>query len=289
MGLPLEAGRHFVASVSFFGEEPARLDARHAAVRTLSRRSLGQFQLGLTRAVGAEVWTGSAASQVELGARTLRVGGKPFRYRHLIGADGSASMVRRALRLPSPRVLFAAEFNIVGLERDYLYVAFDSIPLASGYFWVFPHQCYTSIGAGAHRAAIAPGTIKPYLERRLAALGIDPGDTPFEGATIEIECFGLHFSNGVHLAGDAAGLPSGITAEGIYPALISGEEVARRILEPTFPCPKTRSWLRIKRVHDWLGRQWLRRGPREVSLRILRAACDWPLARRWLSAFFVPG
>src|ERR671928_1036175 len=50
----------------------------HAAVRKLSRRSLGQFQLGLTQAAGAEVWTSAAASEVDLTARTLRVGGKPF-------------------------------------------------------------------------------------------------------------------------------------------------------------------------------------------------------------------
>ena len=48
-----------------------------------------------------------------------------------------------------------------------------------------------------------------------------------------------HFAGGVHLAGDAAGVTSSLTAEGIYAALVTGEEVARTILEPRAPAPKT--------------------------------------------------
>jgi flavin-dependent dehydrogenase len=91
----------------------------------------------------------------------------------------------------------------------------------------------------------------------------------------------------VHLIGDAAGLPSGLTAEGIYPAVISGEEVARRILEPGFPMPKTRHWLTIKRSHDRLGRFWLGRAAREASLSVLHAICRATLGKRWISAYFL--
>lgn len=41
-----------------------------------------------------------------------------------------------------------------------------------------------------------------------------------------------HLIGDVHLAGDAAGVVSSLTAEGIYGALVTGEEVARAILEP---------------------------------------------------------
>src|SRR5690606_25617628 len=158
--------------------------------------------------------------------------GRKLRYRHLIGADGTGSAVRRALRLPSPRAFFAGEFNVPRPHACDLGVAFDSRVLASGYFWVFPHEDYVCIGAGAHKGVVRPASIRPYVERRMAELGIDPGDTPYEGAAIEVELVGFDFSGGVHLVGDAAGLPSGLTAEGIYPALVSGEEVARRIVEP---------------------------------------------------------
>ncbi len=66
-------------------------------------------------------------------------------------------------------------------------------------------------------------------------------------------------------------------------------EVARRILDPRYPKPKTRAWLRTKRLHDAVGRLWLRRPPRELSLRALSALCRRPAARRRVSAFFLDG
>lgn len=79
------------------------------------------------------------------------------------------------------------------------------------------------------------------------------------------------------------------TVTAAIPALITGEEVARRILDPRYPKPKTRAWLRTKRLHDAVGRLWLRRTPRELSLRALPALCRRPAARRRVSAFFLEG
>ncbi|CAN5306455.1 geranylgeranyl reductase family protein [soil metagenome] len=289
LGLPADAGVNAVAHASFRGEHPAPLDAEHGRIRTLARSRLGQYQAGWAFAAGAEIRTGAPVSMPDLERRTITAGGRTLRYRHLIGADGSCSTVRRALGLRSPRVFFAGEFTIAGLRWEHLLVEFDSDALASGYFWIFPHEDYTSVGAGAHKGLIPPATIRTFLERRMVELGIDPGDTPYEGATIEVEPVGFHFPAGIHLAGDAAGMPSGLTAEGIYAAMITGEEVARRILDPRFPKPKTRAWLRMKRLHDAIGRLWLRRTPRELSLRALHALCRRPPARRRVSAFFLEG
>ena len=43
---------------------------------------------------------------------------------------------------------------------------------------------------------------------------------------------GYHFGNRF-LAGDAAGLASGLTGEGIYPAILSGETIAKLIIDPS--------------------------------------------------------
>lgn len=271
LGLPCSAGLSTVAHASFRGERRTPLDPEHARIRTLARSRLGQYQAEWAFAAGAEIRPSAPVAGIDLERRTLTCGGRTLRYRHLIGADGSRSTVRRALGLRSPRQFFAAEFNIRGIRLPELLVEFDSDALASGYFWVFPHEEYTSIGAGAHKKLVPPATIRPFLERRMAALGIDPSGTPYEGATIEVQPVGFHFPHGVHLVGDAAGMPSGLTAEGIYAALITGEEVARRVLDPRCPKPKTRAWLRVKRLHDAVGRLWLRRTPREASLNVLRA------------------
>lgn len=287
LGLPDDAGLTSIAHASFRGEPALSLDPDHARIRTISRERLGRYQAEWATAAGAEIRTDAPVTAIDFDAHTLRYDGRSLRYRHLIGADGSGSAVRRALGLSTPRAFFAGEFNVPGRRLLDLGVAFDSDVLASGYFWVFPHEEYTCIGAGAHKGKVRPSTIRPFIERRMAEMGIDPSATPYEGAAIEVEFLGFDFPHDVHLVGDAAGMPSGLTAEGIYSALVSGEEVARRILDPRFPMPKTRHWLRIKRAHDTLGRLWLRRSPRELSLSALRALCHRKSGRRWISAFFL--
>lgn len=287
LGLPDDAGRELLGHVSFRPGERIPLHAERSWIRTVARRELGRRQARWTRRAGAEIRTGTPARRIDLDARTLIAGGRRIRYDRLVGADGSTSAVRRALGLHSPRVFFAAEYNIAGLHHDELVVAFDPDALAGGYFWIFPHTDYTSIGAGAHKGVVAPGTIRPYLDRRLDAMGIDPGETPYEGATIEVDFAGLDFRGGVHLAGDAAGTASGLTAEGIYAALVTGEEVARGILEPGYPKRKTRAWLRLKRVHDAIGRLWTRRRPLDLGLSALEPICRWAPGKRWISAVFL--
>jgi geranylgeranyl reductase len=289
LGLPAGVGLDLVAQAEFEVDGLVSLHPERALIRTIARRRLGQLQAGWARAAGAELRTGTPAQRIDLEARSLEAGGRPIRYRYLIGADGSRSSVRRALGLDSPRSFFAGEYNIPGLGWEHLIVAYDSAVLGSGYFWIFPHDGYTCIGAGGHKELMQPAIVRPYLQRKMEALGVDPGTTPYEGATIEIAFVGFDFPNGVFLAGDAAGAPSGLTAEGIYAALVTGEEVARSILEPGYPRPKTRVWLRTKRAHDAVGRVWLRRGPREASFAAIPYLCRWWPTNTWLSTFFLKG
>jgi geranylgeranyl reductase len=223
-------------------------------IRTVPRRQLGQLQLAWTLAAGAEVRTGVAVTELDLRAKRVRIGDGLLGWRHLVGADGADSGVRRALGIPSPRAYFAAEYNLAGVRLTPLRVECDPDRLAGGYFWIFPHERYTSVGVVAAKRSVPPPALRRYLNGRMASLGLADAAAPFEGATLEVECRGFHFSGGVHLAGDAAGVPSALTAEGIYAALVTGEEVARSILDPAFPSPATRRWLGVKRRHDRLAR-----------------------------------
>jgi geranylgeranyl reductase len=277
LGLP------FLTQISFRGEPLVPLDPLHGVVHTIARRELGRWQARLAVGAGAEVRTGVTAVRIDLVARTLIAGGRKIRYRHLIGADGATSAVRRALGLPARRDFFAGEFNIPGLRSDALIATCDSRELAGGYFWIFPHIGYTSVGAMVHKGSIAPVRVRPYLSRRMAEFGIEPGSTPFEGATIETEHRGVEFPGSVYLVGDAAGLASALSGEGIYGALISGEEVAQSILEPGYPRLKLKSWLRSKRVQDTVAGIWRYRALRGASFAVLPLLCRQRDARRWLS------
>jgi len=279
-----------VPYVSFRGEPVIPFDdddGSPAVVRTIARRDLGQWQLARAVRAGADVRSGVAATQFDFPGRTLRAGDTTIRYRHLIGADGSTSAVRRALGLPSPRAFFAGEFNVPGRIAAPLHVAADAPHLANGYWWLFPHTGYTSLGAGAPKHLVAPSQVKLEIERHAAACGIGLDGIAFEGATLEVDHYGCHFAHDVHLVGDAAGLPSPLTGEGIYPALVSGEEIARSIIEPGRPSTGIRAWLQVKRVHTLLSALSSRRRAREAILALCATLARGSLTRRWLATLFM--
>ena len=287
LGLPDGAGLERVGEVAFRGRSRV-LDPAATVVRTLSRRELGRYQLAWARGAGAEVRPGTTMSRLDLTAHTAHLAGTPIGWRHLIGADGSDSSVRRALGLPSPRECFAAEYNLPGLRLDPLRVECDP-SLAGGYFWVFPHCDYTSIGAVAPKGLVPPRQLRRYLDDRLGRMGLSPARAPFEGATLEVDYRGLHFPGDAHLAGDAAGVASSLTAEGIYAALLTGEEVAHRILEPGYREPRARRWLRVKRRHDRLERLFHAPAGRAALLPALDRLAAWRPGGRMLARWFLAG
>ncbi len=288
LGLPEDAGLASVGRVAFGRAGPVVLDPELTVVVTLSRRELGRHQAGWARAAGADIRAASPVRELDLEARTAEVGGSPMRWRHLIGADGADSAVRRALGLPHARACFAAEYNLPDVRLEPLHVECDPA-LCGGYFWVFPHQSYTSIGAVAMKHAVRPSDLRAYVDRRLARLGLATHEAPFEGATLEVDFLGLHFPGDVHLAGDAAGVPSSLTAEGIYAALLTGEEVAREILEPRYRSPRIARWLGVKRRHDRFAALLRRPAARAVALPILDRLSAWPPARRPMAQWFLAG
>lgn len=288
LGLPESAGLARVGQVAFAPGHPVTLDPEVTTVVTLSRRELGRYQAEWARAAGADVRAGCSVRELDLAGRTAVAGGARMRWRHLIGADGSDSAVRRALGLPSPRVCFAAEYNLRGLRLEPLRVECDP-ELGGGYFWVFPHTEYTSVGVVASKHVVRPATLRAYLDSRLERMDISDHGEPLEGATLEVEFRGLHFAGGVHLTGDAAGVPSSLTAEGIYSALLTGEEVARTIIDPTYRADRVARWLRVKRRHDRFA-ALLRRGPaRAVALPLLDRLSGWRIARGPMADWFLAG
>jgi flavin-dependent dehydrogenase len=288
LGLPERAGLARVGQVAFSPGHPVTLDPDSTTIVTLSRRELGRYQAAWACAAGAEVRAGCPVRELDLAGRTAAVGGRRMGWRHLIGADGSGSAVRRALGLPSPRVCFAAEDNIQGGRLEPLRVECDR-DLRGGYFWVFPHDDYTSVGAVASKHVVRPAALRAYLDVRLERMKLPRHGAPLEGATLEVDFRGLHFPEGVHLVGDAAGVPSSLTAEGIYSALVTGEEVARGILDPAHRSSRVARWLRVKRRHDRFA-AYLRWSPaRAVALPVLHALSAWGAVRRPMAAWFLAG
>lgn len=195
----------------------------------------------LDRAVraGAQARLGEAVTFVDPATGVVRLaGGEAFRARHIIGADGVASVARRACPFDAAAWKHgmggAMEFylpyddpRLAGAVHEDLRAPYPTVYagfLRAGYGWVFPHKEKLAIGIGGH-SLLHGKEFRSKFRDFLDFLGL-----PRELADAS-RGHGLPYGNylakpwygRVLLAGDAAGLVETLFGEGIYYALRSGE------------------------------------------------------------------
>ena len=109
----------------------------------------------------------------------------------------------------------------------------NSALFASGYSWVFPHKETISVGAYVDARVMKARKLQKNLFKWGEKLGYSLSQHKAEAEYINFDFQGFRFNN-IFLVGDAAGLASGLTGEGIYPAIVSGETAAMCIVNPLF-------------------------------------------------------
>ena len=108
--------------------------------------------------------------------------------------------------------------------------------------------------------------------------GIDPGDRSLEAYPIACDYRGVKFGH-VFLAGEAAGMASAFTGEGIYQSLVSGQEVARMILDPAYDPVQLKEVLRYNRILERVLQLFRFAGPFRGALQELLLIF---MTREWL-------
>jgi geranylgeranyl reductase len=217
---------------------------------TIDRKNLGQWQLKkLDQYQNVEVRPNSKVS--EIGKNYIVLNGEKIAYTFLVGADGSASIVRKYVGIKSRRYIIAIQYIIPNTTFKEFEVFFDSRLFSAWYAWIFPHKNYVSIGCGCDPRVLSASSLISHFKNWLSQNGIDVSMGRYESFMLDYDYQGHHFGN-VFLAGDAGGFVSGFTGEGIYPALISGEEVGKMILNPGYQSSKISDLLHLKKKHNWL-------------------------------------
>jgi geranylgeranyl reductase len=194
---------------------------------TVDRAKLGAWMAEKAQAAGVEIQTQSPVIKISNDCVQTRNG--PIGYKYLVGADGSSSMVRRFLGCPAKKLGVGINVHIPQKSARMEW-HLDSDLFNTGYAWIFPHRHTVAVGAYAYRKDMAPKLLKKkfYLWAEKHAINLN-NYTP-AAALINFDYQGFNFGN-IFLVGDAAGLASGLTGEGIYPAIISGEAAARTIVD----------------------------------------------------------
>ncbi|MCK9521820.1 MAG: NAD(P)/FAD-dependent oxidoreductase [Proteobacteria bacterium] len=154
---------------------------------------------------------------------------------HIIGADGPNSRVRRALGLPTAIGSIALQLRHTHAPDAALLPAvwFWPTHFGAGYAWRFPHPDGCRWGVGVPTQTHDARALKAAFQHFLRHQRIDETRGIREGGNIGCHYVGHRFGR-VWLAGDAAGLASPVTGEGISQALISGDEVAKEICCPNY-------------------------------------------------------
>lgn len=225
----------------------SKIKSKNNFVYTIDRIKLSQWQVKELKNPLITIRNNSSVS--EISSDYVKVGNKKIKYNFLVGADGSSSMVRNHLKLKTNNIDIAIQYIIPTNKFKDFEVFFDSKLFHSWYAWIFPHKNYVSIGCGCNPKILPANQLKENLHKWLDNMDIDYTKGEFQGHPINYDYKGLKFNN-IFLVGDAAGLASGFTGEGIHQALISGEEVAKMIVDKNYDPKKIEEILKLKKKHN---------------------------------------
>jgi geranylgeranyl reductase len=198
-------------------------------VCVIDRSDLGNFLLSQIDKKKVRILKGLRVERITKSYVELSDNRK-IRYNFLVGADGSNSSVIRYLGMRSE---FGITLQYKIKEDKFLEVHSNTKLFGSCYAWIFPYKEFVSVGCVADPKVIHPAKLRQNFSIWLKSEGIDVLDSKLESFPISCKYLGWKFGN-VFLCGDACGLASGMTGEGIYQALVSGSEIAKVILKKNY-------------------------------------------------------
>ena len=235
-----------------FSKTCRKLTDPNPLVATIDRGKLGRIMLEKAVKNGAEIETGIEVKEIKRDSITAN--GREIKYNYLVGADGSNSTVRKFLGLKTEKMLATLQYTIPqGIQKFKEMEYFFDSKILNGYFWIFPHKDYATVGGGYCSKTVfkKPFSFKNAFEKWLKDHQIKTDGLKLESFPISFDYQGYQFGN-KFLIGDAGGFASGLTGEGIYFAIVSGQEVARKIINPQYSCPEISKILKIRKKHEYL-------------------------------------
>ena len=222
----------------YFYDEIYELNTRQWQGYTIDRKIFDKYLADNAEASGVKLFTSTKAVGMKKKGKMQIVkiksdkGLEDIEAKIVIGADGFEYNIGRWAGIKKKQREYAKclEFNMNCpnlTETNKFHMAFGE-EFSMGYAWVFPKNKTANVGVGVAPKASAKNAlnffIKDYpginslLGKNRSVLEIRGGGIPMDGPRSIDEMV----SDGVILAGDAAGIVDPITGEGITPSMLSG-------------------------------------------------------------------
>lgn len=250
--------RHYVSTLRLEGPDEAGIEitSPRPCVLLIRRVEFDKVLVDQAIAAGARFESGIEITQAAEDAEgvTLRTrDGRQLRAPMVVAADGVHSVIARRLGL-NPRWarsriaidMMEETDTLVTTRPDVLWIAYGYRNL-DGYAYIFPKAHHVNVGIGCllshfdEHVDAHPDQLQDELIGTLQSRGILRGHRDAEAFTPYLIPVGGPLERTgrgrVILCGDAGGFVHGVTAEGIYYAMVSGEQAGRAVVahrnEPT--------------------------------------------------------
>ncbi|MDH3393526.1 MAG: NAD(P)/FAD-dependent oxidoreductase, partial [Desulfobulbaceae bacterium] len=131
-------------------------------ISTVNREQLGRHMAEKAQKAGVEIISGVSVRKIH--SQHVTTSDTSFGYRYLVGADGSCSLVRRFLGIPTESIGIGINCQIKQTFDDMEW-CLDSKLFGCGYAWIFPHRDSTSVGAYVDRRCMNAGALMDSFRR----------------------------------------------------------------------------------------------------------------------------
>lgn len=236
----------------YTGKQHVTVESAKPIISTVDRGRLGDWMAKEAVNAGAVLLSGTHVREItqqtiEFSSRQHPDKRESVAYTYLVGADGSNSLVRRFLKIPTLAPGVGIDYQLP-YSMDEMEWHLNVERFGMGYGWVFPHRRTTSLGIYGIRGILSSTRLLKKLNKWATSRSISLGGVKPRADLINHEYRGWRFDNKL-LIGDAAGLASPLTGEGIYPAIVSGEAAARTILQPQYYSSELEAIIRKQKKH----------------------------------------
>jgi flavin-dependent dehydrogenase len=205
--------KDFDKMVLWIKNDKMTIDRKHRPLHTINRENYIKHLILRCRKKGITIILGHKIKKEDICNNYINLTKKKLNYNILIGADGFDSIVRQKLKLKN-KYHYLIEAKTNKKINDMTLIIEPSL---RGYFWMFPHKNYSSIGC-----CTKINQFKKMCKK------LDVAYYDIKGGALQYSYNGTRFGN-IRLIGEAAGIISKLTGEGIYYAIISGIETAKEL------------------------------------------------------------